>query len=507
MLSSRRVRTSDRPPEVRGRTRDARACTLTRILAAAALCSGLLFVSNAWGGFVDRPRTDGGEPPVNPGGTGEGWWLQTIPGVSAQARLGDVWVSPTGLVYVWSVTATTARPAGASFGESGEGERLPNGDPRPDPVSSTLYRFDGLRWSAVLHTESETGVALYGTDDANVYASTTGAHGDARLYRFDGASWRAEPVPGYHLGRLHTMAGVRGDLYFRVDRVLMCDRDDGRGLQPVFEEAGEHQPVRGIVYLGPQHVVVMHADGHSLYHNGVWSDRTAAPFSQVEDAWGTLAADGRMQLFALGSTQGSAGIRLWQFSEDDPGTHAGTWRCMLADPELAAPAGTGCGLHVWGTSTSDVYATGMCEGESHLLRRDGATWTQLSPPAAIGPVHGVWGTPSGAVWFSADGGQVVRYLREAAPVPAPLPAGAGHQLGATVAGNEVSVRYELAEATAVRVTVHDVTGRLCATLTDGPQGRGVHELVWSASDLHPGVYFLRLKGTSFERGQRIVIMR
>ncbi|MEQ1833755.1 MAG: hypothetical protein ABL977_11925 [Candidatus Eisenbacteria bacterium] len=515
MLTSGRVRTSDRPPKAAGYAFGApvRAPGLfVRVTLGAALLSGLLFVAGAWGVTGNRPRTDPGDPPVPNGGMTEGWWLQTIPGLPAESRLGDVWVSSSGIVYVWAVHPGPARPVGSAFGEAAEGERLPNGDPRTDPVSSSLYRFDGVHWSAVLQIESETGVALYGTDDANLYASTTGAAGDARLYRFDGRVWRAETVPGYHLGRLHTMAGVRGDLYFRIDRVLMRDRDDGRGLQPVFEEAGEHQPVRGLVYLGPEHVMMLETDGYAFYHSGVWSERASAPFSDVQDAWGARDASGQLKVYALGSSAAGNGLRVWRFEEDDPVSHAGTWRCVLADPALSTTVCTGSGLHVWG-SGGDVYATALVDEQVRLLHRDANGWSTLTPPVPPCGVHGVWGSAQGPVWFSLGEGRMLRYVPPAAAesAPAPIavtrPAGAALVLRAVTAPGAVRIRFELPQAGAVEVTAYDATGRWCATVDHQFRARGAHELTWAQGGLRSGVYFIRIRSGGLMTSQRVVLMR
>lgn len=420
MLSTRRVRVSDRPPEVESGGWHASAspsgCLLSaawRSLMACMLCA--MISASAWAAEDPRPRTDPGDPPTAPGGTEEGWLYQTIPGIPAKAILGDVWVSTTGMVYVWANFPTPTRVPLTDFEDGTEGERLPSGGPGSQPRSSIVYRFDGTSWSAVLSTRGETGVALYGTDDTNIYASTISATGEVRLYQFDGLVWTPKMVPGYHLGYLHTMAGVRGDFYFRVDRVLMRDRSDGLGLQPVFEEPGDHMPVRGLVYLGPEHLMMLETDGVAFYHGGVWSDRMATPFAEVEDAWGIRDPAGELQIYALGAAGADDGLRVWRFQEENPVTHDGSWLCVLADPTSGGVPGCGCGKHIWGTAGNDVYATANIEGEAHLLRRDQAGWSQIIPPTPVGSVHGVWGTGDGQVWFSTSVGRMVRYQRPNSP--------------------------------------------------------------------------------------------
>lgn len=63
--------------------------------------------------------------------------------------------------------------------------------------------------------------------------------------------------------------------------------------------------------------------------------------------------------------------------------------------------------------------------------------------------------------------------------------------GANPAEGSVQVRLEVAAPRSVTVTVHDVSGRLVATLLDAECDSGLHELLWSAEDVASGVYLVR----------------
>jgi hypothetical protein len=363
----------------------------------------------AWAGvaLAQPPRTDPGTPPEPPGGSLDGWQVLTIPGLPAHAVLGDVWASADGHVYVW---ARYPMRGVASFDEPGDGEKLPDPGEFGASWSSVLYRYDGALWSVSLRTPGEAGVALLGSTCDHVYASTIGAHGEAQLYRFDGQTWSRESLPGHHYGRMHTLAGVPGDVFFRVERDIM--RYDGTRWSTAFELPLGEPPTRGLVYLAADCQFVTCADGHWLHHEGNWSEVPAGfTFAEVQDAWGMRDAQGVLQMYVVGSSSEQNGLRLWRYRETDPMTHAGDWSQVLSDPLVSGLPGTGSGLHLWGIAGNDVYATGVVDGVGHMFRFDGTTWSHLVPPKDFGIVHGVWGTPQGTVWFSVENGAVVRYQR------------------------------------------------------------------------------------------------
>lgn len=66
-----------------------------------------------------------------------------------------------------------------------------------------------------------------------------------------------------------------------------------------------------------------------------------------------------------------------------------------------------------------------------------------------------------------------------------------------------TVRFELAEAGAVRVDLVDALGRVVATLADGPYAAGPHEVAVDTSGLPAGVYAVRLGGAS----RRLTVVR
>ena len=402
-MSRQNLSLVERPPQASPHSGDVRKSWRASLILGSAL---LLLAGSVFA--QDSPRIDPGSPPPIATGTAEGWQIFDIPGLPEGAMLGDVWVSPSGVVYVWAKYPPSVRAN--TIEDPVEGERLPNPPGTSKSWSSNLYRYDGMQWSVTLRTIGEVGVALLGSGDTDLFASTISEQGEARLYHWSGGVWSQEVLPGHFRGERHTLVGVPDDLFFRVDRTLL--RHDGMHVQSVIELPFDTTPMRGMVYLNDDCLFAMTSNGHYLYHNGMWQEVPAGfDFSHVEDAWGMRDADGRLHMYASGDDGDDSGIKVWKYNENDPSIHDGVWVPVLLDPMSGHTPGIGSGLHLWGAAGNDVYATGVVSGEGHMMRFNGTSWTQLNAPRTFGTVHGVWGTASGVVWFSTEAGQLVRYQR------------------------------------------------------------------------------------------------
>jgi hypothetical protein len=58
--------------------------------------------------------------------------------------------------------------------------------------------------------------------------------------------------------------------------------------------------------------------------------------------------------------------------------------------------------------------------------------------------------------------------------------------------HHVETRVELKLGATLSLAVYDIRGRLRERLWQGAADPGVHVIRWSAADLEPGIYFLRL---------------
>ena len=73
--------------------------------------------------------------------------------------------------------------------------------------------------------------------------------------------------------------------------------------------------------------------------------------------------------------------------------------------------------------------------------------------------------------------------------------------------DQATVRYTLKEAEDVRLEVYDILGRRVATLAEGQQEAGVHEVQFNANGLASGVYFGRLRVGGQTLTQKITVVR
>jgi hypothetical protein len=70
-----------------------------------------------------------------------------------------------------------------------------------------------------------------------------------------------------------------------------------------------------------------------------------------------------------------------------------------------------------------------------------------------------------------------------------------------------TLRYELASAQDVRVTVFDMLGRQVAELVNGYRDAGTYTVTFDANSLPSGVYFSRLQAGQFSQTQRMLLVR
>jgi hypothetical protein len=76
-----------------------------------------------------------------------------------------------------------------------------------------------------------------------------------------------------------------------------------------------------------------------------------------------------------------------------------------------------------------------------------------------------------------------------------------------------AIRYDLAEAAAVKLTVYDVSGRrVCALLDGAVKGPGRHTATWSGRNAQgqavaPGIYFCELRAGRNTSRELVVLLK
>ncbi len=69
------------------------------------------------------------------------------------------------------------------------------------------------------------------------------------------------------------------------------------------------------------------------------------------------------------------------------------------------------------------------------------------------------------------------------------------------------ISYELPVSSEIKLDIYDILGRHIATLEDGTQPAGSHQVVWNADELASGVYFYKLQAKDYIERKRMVLVK
>ena len=74
------------------------------------------------------------------------------------------------------------------------------------------------------------------------------------------------------------------------------------------------------------------------------------------------------------------------------------------------------------------------------------------------------------------------------------------------------IRFDLPASSYVTLKVHDITGKVVSTLIDGFQGAGTYTVELDAlgsksQELSSGIYFYKLRSSSFTKTRKMVLLR
>jgi len=542
----------------------------TLFIRGGLLLSALILAGTAFAQDEPNPRRaeTGEAPPIVDGG-GSPWSFVSIAGQAHGSTLGDLTVAAGGGIYVWSMrreywpTMTEASPfadqpmprridpgipdptqggplpgllPGGEGGfyptprreETGESDIPDNGGgdmaPVPGVMRSTLFYGDGATWTTALEVTGETGASVFTTHSGDVYASTDLPDGTVRVYRFHGGEWRMEELPAGVTGPAGEFAG-RDRIYFRSGNALL-KRSGGNGTNCdwTYEMMCDQLAAGGgLVYLGWNQIMVT-CEGHEHVYNGTcWNVNFESLPTHVHGLWGARDDQGALHLYGAGTCAEHCFLRIFDFTETQPGKLVGQFHLDLEDPVPAQPWPGSYGTRVWGSQVHDVYLVGVARGMGQVYRHDGERWWSIAPQKNLPELRDVSGTPAGDLWISmADG----RLLHRSAGAPTTLPVveppvpmpgflpdlSVAASLTADLvvrSGSDgtAALEFSLPEERQVTLTMFDLAGRRVEVLRQDRLRAGVHQVTWNAARVPSGIYFCRLEAGPLQITRRVLVHR
>jgi hypothetical protein len=327
-----------------------------------------------------------------------------------------------------------------------------------------VARWNGVSWSQVGSTAPQYGDALQSFHGDLYLTHEDYFPSDTYIARFDGVTWQS-------LG-----SGLNGY------SASMCVHGDSLVVGGYFTLAGGQGANRIAAWDG----AAWHALGDG-FNNTVYA----------VDSWnGTIVAGGP---FTASGAQPVAGAAIWDGTswqqmgsnavylnyieaEDGELFASGSFRLPDASVISTVAHWTGTDWHLLGSGTN-MYPFALYDG--YLYQ------------AGSGTVHGHVSHGLSRVPLSAV-------------LDAPRPQPRATAVSLAVRPNPVRgpARFSvvLPAAAHVRLTVHDVAGRVLVTLHDGELGAGEHPIEW-AGKASPGIYFVQLATPSARTARRFVLLR
>ena len=70
-----------------------------------------------------------------------------------------------------------------------------------------------------------------------------------------------------------------------------------------------------------------------------------------------------------------------------------------------------------------------------------------------------------------------------------------------------SISYSLSKSGPVNLSIYNLLGQKVATLSDGIQQAGAHNITWDAKDFPSGLYFARLEGEGHSQNIKLILLK
>lgn len=327
------------------------------------------------------------------------------------------------------------------------------------------------------------------------------------------------PFPMHHMaaaavnGQFYILGGYEGDSFAATGRVLAYDpgTDSWTEKAPMPTPRGAHAAVafEGRIYVigGRTSTAVATTE---VYDSNTDSWESRAPMPTAREHLAAALIDSL--IYVVGGRIFENRVYENQNTLEVYSPRTDTWRTLSAMPSrrggLAAAEAQGK-LYVFGGEGFDFGGEVYSNNEEYDPTTD--TWRTMAPMPT--PRHGLGAATVNDTIYLIGGGPVAGFSTSSVnsaftPPPAtPTILEAEKLPSQTILHpnfpnpftSDTTLRFSLASASTVRLTIYDVWGREIQTLLEGPLNRGLHSVKWNAQGQAPGLYLCRFETPTYSK--------
>lgn len=163
-----------------------------------------------------------------------------------------------------------------------------------------------------------------------------------------------------------------------------------------------------------------------------------------------------------------------------------------------------------GAENSDrAESVAATNGPVYVTTDGGNNWQQIESPTGR-PFSAVTAVSPGHAFASNGVADVIEFGEELPTAVRREPSSAALQLlpnQPNPFNPTTTIRFVLPAKSKVTLSVHDVTGRVVATLVDEVRDAGAHNFTWNAQGVASGVYFAKLRAGETEVSRKMVLLK
>ncbi len=156
-----------------------------------------------------------------------------------------------------------------------------------------------------------------------------------------------------------------------------------------------------------------------------------------------------------------------------------------------------CGLAVWGDDPITEAVEGLQTGEAFALKVQSQSSGNLSDLNLSGILHG------NGLLYKTDGFTVIKAIsNDLVPETTSLAEAYPNPFNGVT-----QIRFDLAEAGDVALTVVDLSGRTIAELGNGWREAGAHTVSWQPEHVASGIYYIQLRSGVMELRRKVCLLK